>query len=180
MSMRVKIYVRSTGDDFTGDGTPTKPFRTVQRALRGVPVIDPGDMRFVIDNTGCVETDPIVFPAFVSGQIALFDVGPDFAPYMVEGYVTLQALPTQLDALDGPTTTFTYDSLSGLAKVQDTSKAWAVDQFKGKWLVGSGVFDLAAIAGNTANTLDTAALGPPFGFPKLHASCPHRRCGGRA
>ena len=63
MSTRVKIYVRPTGNDFTGDGTSAKPFNSVQRALRAVPVIDPGDIRFVIDNTGCVETHPISVPA---------------------------------------------------------------------------------------------------------------------
>lgn len=162
MSMRFTVYVRPTGNDSTGDGTLAAPFRTLQRALRSVPVIDPGDMRFVIDNTGCVETDPVVFPPFISGQIKPWDLGTDFPPYFAEGYVTLQAIPAQLDKLNDPTTSSTLDPVSGLAKVQDTSKAWAVDQFKGKWLAGSGMMELAPIAGNTSNTLDTAF---PFLFP---------------
>lgn len=159
------MYVRPSGNDTTGDGTLSRPFRTLKRALRAVPVIDPGDIRFVVDNTGCVETDPIVFPPFASGQIADYGPGTDFAPYWPEGYVTLQAIPTALDVLNGPTTAFTYDSLSGLATVQDTSKTWAKDQFKGKWLVGSGWSDLAAIAGNAKDTLDTTALGPSAPWP---------------
>lgn len=169
MSTRVKIYVRPSGDDLTGDGTSARPFKTVQRALRAVPLIDPGDMRFVIDNTGCVEKDPIVFPPFVSGLLPLIEQGTDFASFFFEGYVTLQAMPTELDVLNDPTTTFTYDPVSGLATVQDTSKAWVPDQFKGKWLVGShiatAVLELAAISGNTANTLDTSAWAPQFTPP---------------
>jgi hypothetical protein len=124
-------------------------------------------MRFVIDNTGSVESAPIVFPPFASGQPADWEAGVDFVPYSPEGYVTLQALPTEIDTLNGSTTTITYDSLSRLAKVRDSSKAWAVDQFRGKWLVGSGYFDLAAIAGNTTDTLDTTASDhfPPFTGP---------------
>jgi hypothetical protein len=166
MSMRVKIYVRPTGNDSTGDGTLTSPYRTLQRALRAVPVIDPGDMRFVIDNTGCVEANPVAFPPFISGQVQAWDLGTDFAPYFAEGYVTLQAIPKQLDTLNDPTTSSALDPVSGLAMVQDTAKAWAVDQFKGKWLVGSGVMELAAIAGNTSNTLDTAyPFYSPFTTP---------------
>lgn len=165
MSTRVKIYVRPTGDDRTGDGTSVKPFKSVQRAVRAVPVIDPGDMRFVIDNTGCVETDPIVFPPFVSGRLMVYEGAADFAPYYAEGYVTLQAVPTQLDVLNGPTTTFSFDPVSRLAKVQDTSKAWVTDQFKGKWLVGSGAYELAVIGGNTPDTLDTSLWFGAFTVP---------------
>lgn len=157
MSTRLTIYVRPTGDDLTGDGTSTNPFKSVARALRAVPVIDPGDTRFVIDNTGCVETEPIVFPPFVSGQMPVFASGADFASYYFEGYVTVQAVPTQLDVLNDPTTTFTFDPISTLHTVQDSSKAWTVDQFKGKWLVGSGTYELAVIAGNTPDTLNTTS-----------------------
>lgn len=158
MSIRVKIYVRPFGNDNTGDGTQIRPFRTVLRALRAVPIIDTGDMRFIIDNTGCVDTDQIIFPPFISGQELATDWGggTDFASFYSEGYVTVQAEPIMLDLLNDGTTTFTPDDYSGLGKVQDTSKAWDVDQFKGKWLVGSGVLEQAPIIGNTADTLDTA------------------------
>jgi len=165
MSTRVKIYVRPAGDDLTGDGTSANPFKSVPRALRAVPVIDPGDTRFVIDNTGCVETAPIVFPPFVSGQMPVYMTGADFASYYLEGYVTVQAVPTQLDVLNEPTTTFTFDPISRLAAVQDASKAWSADQFKGKWLVGSGLYELALIAGNTPNTLDTTCWYTSFTAP---------------
>jgi hypothetical protein len=165
MSTRVKIYVRPTGDDLIGDGTSAKPFKSVARALRAVPVIDPGDTRFVIDNTGCIETEPIVFPPFVSGQMPVYQSGTDFASYYLEGYVTVQAVPTQLDVLNASTTTFTFDPISRLAAVQDTSKAWTADQFKGKWLVGSGLYELAVIAGNTPSTLDTTGWFTPFTAP---------------
>ena len=114
-----------------------------------------------------------MFPPFVSGPVRPFELGTEFAPYFFEGYVTLQAVPTQLDVLNGPTTTFTFDPLSLLAKVQDTSKAWVADQFKGKWLVGSRAVDLAVIAGNTADTLDTTLdvfpMTPPVSIVDLTA-----------
>lgn len=159
MPIRVKIYVRSTGNDETGDGTSGAPFLTVSRALRVPPVFDEsGDLRYVIDNTGCTEASPVKFPAFQSGQGLEFPAtGIDFAPYYIEGYVTIQSVPTSLDTLNAATTSYAYDSLSTLAKVTDTSKSWTVDQYKGKFLVGSGSGEIAAIAGNTADTLDTAA-----------------------
>jgi hypothetical protein len=164
--VRVEIFVCDNGSDTTGNGSLAKPYKTIQHALNTIPLIQIGP-RYVINCDGHTETDPnIVFPPFLNAS-PIFDMSlnarhPAFAS---EGYVTIQALPTTLLTLNPATTTYSTDPITQLLTIQDSSAAWAPDQWKGKIVAGTGFVEFARVTGNDATHLFTTSFLTNFTAP---------------
>ena len=68
----LKIYANSGGSDVTGDGSVTRPYRTLVRALKDAPVMFyNGDVEIDITNLGTEVLDP---PR--PGEIVNLNIGP--------------------------------------------------------------------------------------------------------
>lgn len=159
----ILIYVRNSGSDATGDGTLAKPFATIPKALSVIPLIKIGP-NFIINLDGYTVNDPnIVFPPFVSSMDLVDTTGTGRHPaFLSEGYVTLSALPTTIETLNPATTVYSVDPVTGLLIIQDTSKAWTVNEWQGRLLEGDGFFQTGRVISNTADTLITTAFLSSF------------------
>lgn len=164
---RTVIYVRPTGSDSKGDGkTPATAFRTVQFALNTIPLEQRG-VRYIVDITGINDNEQaITVPPYINSDPIVFVTNPPLNPaFNNEGYVTIEAQPTVLSSLNAGTTTVSNDASSGLATVTDTSQHWTVNQFIGKFVVGSGLFEFGTIYKNTATALSVASGSTTFTSP---------------
>jgi len=146
------VYVRTTGDDTTGDGrTIATAYRTVRRALQDLPLLIWG-VRYVIDCTDIgqeLHADPTELPMVISPDPQFFDPSPAVPGFLIRAPVTLQATPTLVDTIDvGELTGQTQEALTGLRTLQ-TSKNYALDEQKGR-IVRDANGVLGVIASNTA------------------------------
>lgn len=151
---RFKIYVRTGGNDSTGDGkSPATAYRTIPRAFADVPVVKNRDDNYVIDITGIndtIETSIRVPP--IAGGHTWYDQflpeAPEFPCFTVEGDVTLQALPQLQVALNPGTTTQVVDDVTGNVVITDTSQSWTANQWQGLICLSSDQTDNRTIIEN--------------------------------
>lgn len=146
------IYVRSTGNDTTGDGTLTTPYRTIARALEDVPFLV-YDEKYVIECTGLGQelvTSPLTFPPIFSPDTAAFDFAtPRIPGFGITEPITIEAAPTLQDTVTAVEITGnTVDSPTGLVTYQ-TTKNYTLNQYKGA-LIRDANNTVAVIASNTA------------------------------
>lgn len=150
------FYARTGGDDDNNLGTLASPYATFVRAMEDVPLVQEAGKRYVVDITGITE-DVVGFemPAFQSSSLGLvFDLaGTDITG--IQGAVTLYAEPTtEATIASGEISAQNADSNTGMYTVV-TTNSYTPDQFKGMFIAGSGAWEWAAIAGNTATDIET-------------------------
>jgi hypothetical protein len=149
------IYARMTGNDDTGDGTLAAPFRTMQRAVREVPMVVPPGQRYVVDASGIAgvkftETLPedYALPPFTVAETIDFNFDSIDSPYfpLLTG-ITIQATP-QIMVLS-PTTDATFVGADGVWTSDPVTQlriftlnvaraSWGANALKGKFAIGSG------------------------------------------
>lgn len=176
--VEVVIYVRTTGDDDTGNGTFDNPYRTFRRAIRDVPPqIAPGYF-YTIDVTGIgVETFPpnYQFPPVAAPIKNTYSVdGGGLCPYPfnIGSSFNIRAFPQA--ATSGPSGpippsetlvpaadySVAFDPVSKLGVVTTlTARAsWAADNLKGKFcLQDTNSGGSCAISGSDATHLYVCA-----------------------
>jgi hypothetical protein len=157
---RKLIHVRATGSD-SNDGSVTSPYRTVQRALRDLPLVLAGQ-RVFIDCTGIgledLPADGFRFPSVIGPggavQVAVaFDRQIEW-----ETDVTIAAAPNQVDVIHDYTDALDPDT--NLVTLIDPTKSWLPGEHQGRIAVGDGLYETAAILGNTATELSLACDFP--------------------
>jgi hypothetical protein len=171
------IFARSSGDDTTGDGTLTNPYRTFQRAIRDVPnIITPGN-RYVVDITGIgVEVFPpdYCFPVIQNGSNLNLDLSdPTFI--VNQGFeVRATPQPVALPAGEafiapGDLASVVVDPDTGLLTITLAAArpSWGVDLLKGKFLIGLfPLTDNLVIWSNTTTVIQATCVsfqvGPPL------------------
>jgi len=167
---RIVIFVRTTGNDITGNGQSiATAYATVQHALYTIPIFIPFDTLYVIDCTGVNEANAVNIPTFQNNRELRFSVSPDFVGFY-DFPITIQAIPiaaTGVPVADtliaaGEITGQSADAISLLESIT-TTKVWPVNIFRGKFLVDA-VGHVVAIGSNTVDTLETC-----YGFGALTA-----------
>lgn len=159
------VFARLSGNDNTGDGSLSNPYRTMQRALEDVPVILPYGQRWFVDITGMGVIDlpdEYNFPLYETGdqQFAINFVA-EFPAFFFEGNVNLRAVPAVLDTITPPeVVSIVADPTTGLITLT-TTKVWVVNQWQGRHLVSDFFFDASVVVSNTVSALvlSTTFLG---------------------
>lgn len=163
---RIKFYVRSlTGSDENDGLTEETAFATLQHALDVIPTLErswasygyaPGandGRRYVIDVTGLNDVTDKKMPAFSNGRERIFTGGLDNNIFTFEGYVTIQADPTEVVAAATPFSQ-TPDAVTGLLAVTfDPDPGWTPNDYKGMIAAGTGEDESGVIVSNTSDTL---------------------------
>jgi hypothetical protein len=129
------IYVRSTGDDNTGDGRTTlTAYRTIRRALEDIPYIIYGE-RYIIDCTGIgqeLNTDATLLPPIMSPDATVFDPQPQ--GFTNKGPLTIQADPTVIDTISPAELVGQISDPTTQLRQIDTTKNYTADQHRGRML----------------------------------------------
>ena len=145
------IYARTTGDDDTGAGTLLSPYKTLQRAVRDVPLNIPRGVRYVVDVTGITETTPIdyVLPQWKAPWVAYDPVvaGDVFA---VVAAVTIQAEPQLVAALSEEDATIAAADI--IAQTAQTGSALRLIEIS-----RNGTGDSFSVAAGVVTLTDSAA-----------------------
>ena len=131
------IYVRSTGDDTTGDGkTVGTAFRTIRHALTTIPFMLYG-IRYIVDCTDLgqeASADPLRPPPYFSPDPSIYDASPAIAGFNNRAPITIQAAPTVIDTITaGQISGHTQDSVAKIRTIQ-TTKTFTADEHKGRFL----------------------------------------------
>lgn len=155
------IFVETTGSDTTGDGTYTRPFRTIQKA---------------IDSLG----DGVLIKAEITIQVGIGSFGGftfDQSKYRYVGTPGVNNIPRGIriqGTMVAPT--LTTGTASGTATgaattdgarvFTDSGQNWTIDELKGKFLEISS--SKIPIVSNTATTITTStSLGIAAGAYKI-------------
>ena len=145
----VTIYVETTGDDDTGDGSSGKPYKTIGRALRDHPI------RPLYTRTIELGVGTFTLPyAFSSGK------GP-------WGGVTIKGTTQTVESSETIASITTSSRDNGLI-LQITGAAWVVDEHKGKNIkFTSGVLNNkdGVVIKNTADTLYVTSSATSWATP---------------
>lgn len=168
----VTIYVRSTGNDVTGDGlTPGTAYLTPERAAQDVAEVS-GGIGYVIDMTGYGVYTPasgqLAFGGYFAKEVNFFNnffLDPVWGA-IEYGHLTLKADPTVLSILD-PGFSSASDLITGLVTITDATQAWVVNAFAGKFLIDDFGY-AATIESNTATQLVVASSFAPFDPANSH------------
>jgi hypothetical protein len=135
------IYVRTTGDDSSGNGSEL-PFRTLQNAARYVPAVIPAGHRYIIDITGITETLPedYVLPPWEGAETVSRLSGGQF---LFGAAVAIQAMPRLVAAIPAADAVInsaaiastTQDPVTQLVTITlSTPRAsWAANALRGKF-----------------------------------------------
>jgi hypothetical protein len=154
------IYVRSTGNDVTGDGSLTNPYRTVRHAMSTLTRY--ADQLYqIIDCTGIgVETlnSALNIPPIVSNSHVIADPNPVYAPFGVIAALTVRAIPTVIDTLAANSYTVISATTTFLATVQCPGKTWTPGEHIGRQLRWNAT-GLSTIVNNGTDTLEVAVDG---------------------
>jgi hypothetical protein len=161
------IYVRTTGDDETGNGALATPYRTFQRAVLDVPnVLSPG-ARYAIDVTDLgIETFPSDYQVPVvqsTFDAELHTVVDHVSPWLFDSGLDIVATPKLSAAIPAADAVIAFAEVVSvlatdieLAKIT-TTKVWPVGALKGMMLTGRGTASTnCAIYDNTATELFVA------------------------
>lgn len=137
----ITIYVETWGDDQSDGSSPLKPFRTVQAALDWL-------RPFIIQANVTVQIGPGTFDGFEAPNLNISTGGPGFIPIVtVQGTLTTYATGTATGGSPGV--------------LNDTTRAWAVNELKDK-LIQMGVSTTRQwIHDNTATSLTTVGNTNP-------------------
>lgn len=148
------LYVRLSGNDTTGDGSATKPFLTLTRALNEIPNIL-RDVRWIIDMTGMGTVQVgagVTVPPFVSTD-PMF-VTPTAASFQdkTKGSVTIRSAMTNVTSIASADVTSTTVNTTTNQFTLVTNRNFTVNQLKGNIIVGSsGTAPVAyVVVSNTA------------------------------
>lgn len=152
------IYVRSGGDDDTGDGkTVDTAYATIPRALQDIPAFVFPGVCYTIDcsGMGVVALSGDVYLPQIHGEGLAYNdyAAPTWRSYLAA--VNIRAEPTVLDTItSGDVVSDTGDPVSTIRTIV-TTKSWTPGEFEGAMLVGpAGTIEIAAISGNTATDLE--------------------------
>jgi hypothetical protein len=163
------LYVRTAGNDVTGDGTLPNPYATVQRAVLDVPMFVPRGTNWIIDDTGITEVfpDDYTLPAWVCSELTEHDLGSPYFNH--KGVVAIRATPQLVPlvpASDAIVTAadilkVTPNPVSGLLTV--TLKAprasWAGNALKGHFAIGAAsASEHCHIGESTTTTVELAQI----------------------
>lgn len=170
------VYVRTGGSDTTGDGlTAATAYATIDRALQDLPLVIYGSS-WVIDITGMTiaRTIPIVLPPSVSTDKIEYFAGDLMFPWMpLKTPITIQAEPTTIDTIEAADIVSNVAAPTTGLRTLTVNRAYGVDEHRRRFLVGSGLSQIAPIASNTANVLSlctTLAFTAPLRIIDLSAS----------
>ena len=157
------FYVRTTGNDTTGDGSITKPFRTFVEAAKKLAFAWRLG-KFGIDITGIDEVLPEAYqiPSLVNFDTETIDIGDPFG-FIFKGPVYITATPTVLDDVQIANITETSTANNSGHITYTTNKTWTSNQFKGKYIIDSAGA-IGTIASNTTNEIRVVlpTIIPPF------------------
>ena len=174
------IYARITGNDATGTGSLTNPYKTIERAVRDVPTLVPAGVVYHVDGTGTgVQTLPEMyeFPVFVTTEsIGDFEFDEEFFYYY--GAVNITADPRLATGVAGITTIpaagaviTTPTASTGLKAFQSPGAGWTPGQLKGKFVIGAGLAtEHCVVWDNTADTIYITKTSVPT-FPIRIMEC---------
>lgn len=179
-----RIYVRSAGNDTTGDGlTSGTAYLTIERALRDVPT-NIGERSYVVDLSGygdyhvSIPVDPRLnslmnLPDYTGSGDLFFDYSLFYS--FVYGNLSFYAEPTVDDTILNTSHNVhqPVNPYTNQLYIQDSTKAWTIDQWKGYYAI-DGAGNDAPIVSNTADTLSVAS--DSYGFTPdeiriVHPSC---------
>lgn len=153
---QIDLWVHSgTGAD-TNSGNQGSPLASTEEALGRLPSLGWGRRAVVNYLAGHAETiaRPLFFPPMV-GAGHLDDVALDAAEPswdFVRAQVQLQAAPTTLETVTGTITI--ADATSQLVVITDTSKAWGLNEHRGRLVLNLGnIAEYGVISSNTATQL---------------------------
>lgn len=168
---RLRLYVRMSGSDTTGNGTLSKPYATPDHALdQAAPLLN--WTRVVIDITGMTwrpeASNYNVFPGKVQARTQPwfnypggFD-NPDFATFSDEADITFQAVPTQFDTIPAGYTN-SHDTATGLVTLTSPGKNWTPGALVNKFCMGEFNFaECGCIVANDADSITIAANHTSF------------------
>jgi hypothetical protein len=162
-----RIYARPTGSDATGDGSLATPYASLTRCLKDVPHPIPKGRYYFLDITGITEDvfGGLRIESFEAEDNAtLWDFGmvdeyelPIRCPLYIYAKPKLATTVSPADAhiAAGEVVSQTVDVATGMYSIK-TTKTWAVDALKGKFVSTAFVGEFlqsAPIATNTADTL---------------------------
>jgi hypothetical protein len=153
-STNLEIYVRTAGSDTTGSGEIGNPYRTVERALEDVPAFSRGGRQVIIDCTGIgVESQAKewLIPPFTSQDPPQLNFAPSDPNFVFEAPLTIRAAPNVIDTITAPEIVSQVGTPGPESLlVVNTTKSYALNAQQNRFLVGSGLFQFAPIASNTA------------------------------
>lgn len=158
------VYIRSTGNDTTGDGTLALPYLTQERALQDC-YGNPAGRSFRVDMTGYGTYTPaasLKLPVIVGGQTTYL---PSTSGVELQAFGTYRnadiefyAEPTVIATfVSGEYTVAQYGGSANKAAHTEititASPGWTVNEHVGKLVVKPGGSGCARVISNTANTL---------------------------
>ena len=155
------VYIRSTGNDTTGDGTLARPYLTQARALQDC-YSNPAGRSFRVDMTDYGTYTPTALlnlPVIVGGQTNYM---PDAELQVFGTYrnadIEFYAEPTVIATfVSGQYTVAQYGGSANKAAHTEititSSPGWTVNEHVGKLVVKPGGSGCARVISNTANTL---------------------------
>jgi hypothetical protein len=151
---RIVIYVSSTGNDSTGDGSVGNPYQSIQHAINQVPQFAARGTRYVIDVTDSLG-EGVTIAGFCSPTRQANFSNPDFVPFGTEGYLTFQAVPTVYDTFTA-SGTVAADQALAFRILTLPGIAYDQNELVGKWLWRQGTAKFAPIAWNNGNIIIVA------------------------
>lgn len=158
------IFVRSTGSDADGNGrTVATAYRTLRRALQDVPSFIVNE-QYVIDCTGMgVETsaDTLNIGPYLSGDGIILNFAPDVPGGLIEGPLTIQAVPDiDVTVPVADRTGTAAQATTGLLTYTTNVDMGALDAQRGRflWSTPDATFRVAVVTGNTAGPNSDASV----------------------
>ena len=147
------IYVRTSGNDVTGDGSLANPYRTVAYAVQQLTRY--ADQLYqIIDCTGIGTEElpePLNVPPIISNSHVITDPSPVYAGFPSIAALTIRAVPDTVETI-APGYTVNASATTGLAEVVVAGAGWTVDEHRGRKLFWNGAV-LSTIYANTSDTL---------------------------
>jgi hypothetical protein len=163
------IYVRPGGSDTTGDGTPAHPYATYVHARKQVPVFIPAHAFYLIDITGIDETLPTNYmdpPVFAAGPGLSQSLPPVNVVLGFHVTVAVNAdMPVLLSITAPHVLSSAVDPVTTSQRTYHTDLVMAPNAYKGKVLLGSGLYEYAIVTANTATDIETAGMDSAFTAP---------------
>lgn len=161
------VFARASGSDAIGDGkTEASAYRTFQRAILDVPTFIPHNVRYVVDITGLGTEDLLsdfTLPIFVSPDRAVLDFS---APpvEVIPAPLTIFAEPNVVDSISTLEPPGISSDPTSNIRTLNTTKNYAANQHKNRYVVGSGFSNIGVISSNTAGPNSDVEITDTFDF----------------
>lgn len=149
------VYVRPGGSDATGDGSSGNPYATPLHAIHQLPRFL-GNKRYLIDVTGVTwdfTGQEGHLPQFLGSDQQ--KITTEFGAWDPSAQIIFWSDLTVVDTISSHTET--ADPYTQTLTLTDGTKAWTVDEHKGRMVRDSTGFVFGAIASNTATELEVCA-----------------------